>query len=121
MITQQELVDYLKEAGATDVRDLVSVLEDELGVTIPNCNEVIVPNIEVIEDEQTEFDVILTGFTGSKVDVIKEVRKITGLGLREAKDVVDNAPSTIAECVSKERAEEIKQMLEETSAIVELK
>jgi large subunit ribosomal protein L7/L12 len=72
-------------------------------------------------EEKTEFDVILTGVSGNKIQVIKEVRAITGLGLKEAKELVESAPKPIKEAVSKEEAEELKKRLEEAGATVEIK
>jgi large subunit ribosomal protein L7/L12 len=120
MITQDELVTYLKNVKVGELRELISTLEDELGVTAaPSVGPM--PIETTVVEEQLEFDVILTGFTGKKVDVIKEVRAITGVGLRDAKNMVDNAPTVILEATSKSRAEEVAAQLTAKSGTVELR
>ena len=120
--------DLLKELSAKpimEVVELVKMLEDEWGVTA--AAPVAVAAGPAAGDageaaaEQTEFDVVLTGFGEAKVGVIKAVRTITGLGLKEAKDAVEGTPSTIKEGVSKDEAEEVKKQLEEAGGSVELK
>lgn len=120
--------DLLKELSAKpimEVVELVKMLEDEWGVSA--AAPVAVAAGPAAGDageaavEQTEFDVVLTSFGGNKVAVIKAVRTITGLGLKDAKDTVEAAPSTIKEGASKSEAEEVKQQLEEAGASVELK
>ncbi len=120
--------DLLKELSAKpimEVVELVKMLEDEWGVSA--AAPVAVAAGPAAGDageaaaEQTEFDVVLTGFGEAKVGVIKAVRTITGLGLKEAKDAVEGTPSTIKEGVSKDEAEEVKKQLEEAGGSVELK
>ena len=120
--------DLLKELSAKpimEVVELVKMLEDEWGVSA--AAPVAVAAGPAAGDageaavEQTEFDVVLTGFGQAKVGVIKAVRTITGLGLKEAKDAVESTPSTIKEGVAKDEAEEVKKQLEEAGASVELK
>jgi large subunit ribosomal protein L7/L12 len=120
--------DLLKELSAKpimEVVELVKLLEDEWGVSA--AAPVAVAAGPAAGDageaaaEQTEFDVVLTGFGQAKVGVIKAVRTITGLGLKEAKDAVEGTPSTIKEGVSKDEAEEVKKQLEEAGGSVELK
>jgi large subunit ribosomal protein L7/L12 len=119
--------DLLKELSAKpimEVVELVKMLEDEWGVSAAAPVAVAAgPAAEGGEavEEKTEFDVVMTSFGGNKVSVIKAVRTITGLGLKEAKDTVEGAPSTIKEGVSKDEAEEVKKQLEEAGASVELK
>lgn len=121
MITQDQLVDYLKNVKVGELQALITTLEDELGVTasqppmIPQQ-----PQTPVVEDK-TEFDVVLTGFEGKKVAVIKAVRTLTGLGLKEAKAAVEEAPTVIREAVSKEAAEEAAEALREKGGTVEVR
>ncbi len=120
--------DLLKELSAKpimEVVELVKMLEDEWGVSA--AAPVAVAAGPAAGDageaaaEQTEFDVVLTGFGQAKVGVIKAVRTITGLGLKEAKDAVESTPSTVKEGVAKDEAEEVKKQLEEAGGSVELK
>ena len=118
--------DLLKELSAKpimEVVELVKMLEDEWGVSAAAPVAVAAAAADVGEAavEQTEFDVVLTGFGKAKVGVIKAVRTITGLGLKEAKDTVEATPSTIKEGVSKDEAEEVKKQIEEAGGSVELK
>jgi large subunit ribosomal protein L7/L12 len=119
--------DLLKELSAKPIMEfveLVKMLEDEWGVSAAAPVAVAAgPAADAGEaaEEKTEFDVVMTSFGGNKVSVIKAVRTITGLGLKEAKDTVEGAPSTIKEGVSKDEAEEVKKQLEEAGASVELK
>jgi large subunit ribosomal protein L7/L12 len=119
--------DLLKELSAKpimEVVELVKMLEDEWGVSAAAPVAVAAgPAADAGEaaEEKTEFDVVMTSFGGNKVSVIKAVRALTGLGLKEAKDTVEGAPSTIKEGVSKDEAEEVKKQLEEAGASVELK
>jgi large subunit ribosomal protein L7/L12 len=105
-----------------ELNDLVKAIEEEFGVTAAAPVAVAAPGAAPeAAEEKTEFDVILANPGGSKINVIKVVRAITGLGLKEAKALVDEAPKPIKEGVSKEEAEEIKSKLEEAGATVELK
>ena len=120
--------DLLKELSAKpimEVVELVKMLEDEWGVSAaaPVAVAAAAPGADAgaAAEEKTEFDVVMSSFGGNKVAVIKAVRAITGLGLKEAKDTVEGAPSTIKEAVSKDEAEEFKKQLEEAGATVELK
>jgi large subunit ribosomal protein L7/L12 len=119
--------DLLKELSAKpimEVVELVKMLEDEWGVSAAAPVAVAAgPAADAGEAaaEKTEFDVVMTSFGGNKVSVIKAVRTLTGLGLKEAKDTVEGAPSTIKEGVAKDEAEEVKKQLEEAGATVELK
>jgi len=120
--------DLLKELSAKpimEVVELVKMLEDEWGVSAAAPVAVAAAagagDAAAAAEEKTEFDVIMTSFGGNKVAVIKAVRAITGLGLKEAKDTVEGAPSPIKEGASKDEAEEFKKQLEEAGATVELK
>jgi len=118
--------DLLKELSAKpimEVVDLVKMLEEEWGVSAAAPVAVAAAGAADAApvEEKTEFDVVMTSFGENKVSVIKAVRTMTGLGLKEAKDAVEGAPSTIKEAVSKEDAETFKKQLEEAGASVELK
>ena len=120
--------DLLKELSAKpimEVVELVKMLEEEWGVSaaapVAAAAAAAGGDAAAAAEEKTEFDVVMTSFGGNKVAVIKAVRAITGLGLKEAKDAVEGAPSTIKEAVSKDEAEELKKQLEEAGASVELK
>jgi large subunit ribosomal protein L7/L12 len=119
--------DLLKELSAKpimEVVELVKMLEDEWGVSAAAPVAVAAgPAADAGDaaEEKTEFDVVMTSFGANKVSVIKAVRAITGLGLKEAKDAVEGAPSTIKEGVAKDEAEDVKKQLEEAGASVELK
>jgi len=119
--------DLLKELSAKpimEVVELVKMLEEEWGVSAAAPVAAAAgPAADAGEaaEEKTEFDVVMTSFGGNKVAVIKAVRAITGLGLKEAKDAVEGAPSTVKEGVAKDEAEEVKKQLEEAGAAVELK
>jgi large subunit ribosomal protein L7/L12 len=119
--------DLLKELSAKpimEVVELVKMLEDEWGVSAAAPVAVAAgPAGEAAgaEEEQTEFNVVMTNFGANKVSVIKAVRTITGLGLKEAKDAVESAPTVVKEGVSKDDAEEVKKQLEEAGAAVEIK
>jgi large subunit ribosomal protein L7/L12 len=119
--------DLLKELSAKpimEVVELVKMLEDEWGVSAAAPVAVAAgpaADAGAAAEEKVEFDVVMTSFGGNKVSVIKAVRALTGLGLKEAKDAVEGAPSTIKEGVSKDEAEDVKKQLEEAGATVELK
>ena len=118
--------DLLKELSAKpimEVVELVKMLEEEWGVSAaaPVAVAAVAADAGAAAEEQTEFDVLMTSFGANKVSVIKTVRALTGLGLKEAKDAVEGAPSTIKEGVSKDEAEDVKKQLEEAGAAVELK
>lgn len=120
----QEVIDIVKELTVLELSELVKALEDEFGVSAAAPVAVAAaPAAGAAEaaEEQTEFDVVLTSAGDKKINVIKVVREITGLGLKEAKALVDEAPNPVKEKISKEEAEEIKGKLEEAGAGVELK
>ena len=122
----QNLVDQLSALTVLEAADLAKALEEKWGVSAAAAVAVAGPAggagaAAPAEEEKTEFDVILTGDGGKKINVIKEVRAITGLGLKEAKDLVEAAPKPIKEGVAKDEAEKIKKQLEEAGATVEIK
>lgn len=119
VINKEQILDAVAEMSVMDVADLISMMEKKFGVS----SVVAVPSVdpsEVIE-EKTEFDVVLRTIGANKVTVIKAVRGATGLGLKEAKDLVESAPTTLKEGVSKEAADTLKKALEEAGASVEIK
>ena len=122
-LTAQELIDAIKELTVLELNDLVKACEEEFGVSAAAGVVVAAagPAAGAAEEEKTEFDVELTEVGAEKVKVIKVVREITGLGLKEAKDAVDGAPKIIKEGASKEEAEDIKKKLEEVGAKATLK
>ncbi len=121
-LTTEEFIAAIKELSVLELNDLVKACEEEFGVSAAAGVAVVAAGgAAEAAEEKDEFDVELTSFGDSKVKVIKVVREVTGLGLKEAKDVVDNAPKVIKEAVSKAEAEEIKGKLEEVGATVTLK
>ena len=120
------LVDQLSELTVLEAAELSKLLEEKWGVSAAAAVAVAAPGAgggaaAPAAEEKTEFDVILTGDGGKKINVIKEVRAITGLGLTEAKTLVESAPKAVKEGVAKDEAEKIKKQLEEAGATVELK
>ena len=120
-LSAQELIDAIKELTVLELNDLVKACEEEFGVSAAAGVVVAAAGPAAEVEEKTEFDVELTEVGAEKVKVIKVVREVTGLGLKEAKDVVDGAPKMLKEAASKEEAEEIKKKLEEVGAKVTLK
>ena len=120
-LTAQELIDAIKEMTVLELNDLVKACEEEFGVSAAAGVVVAAAGPAAEVEEKTEFDVELTEVGSEKVKVIKVVREVTGLGLKEAKDVVDGAPKVLKEGASKEEAEEIKKKLEEVGAKATLK
>ena len=125
-LTQEDVIEYIKGMSVLEVSDMVKKLEEELGVTaaaampVAAVGAVAAGGGEAAE-EKTEFDVVLTAVGDKKINVIKAVREVTSLGLKEAKDLVEGAPKAIKEGVSKDEAEEIKKKFEAAGAQVELK
>lgn len=121
-LTAQELIDAIKELTVLELNDLVKACEEEFGVSAA-AGVVVAAAGEAgpAAEEKTEFDVELSEVGAEKVKVIKVVREATGLGLKEAKEMVDSAPKVLKEAVSKEEAEELKKKLEEVGAKVSLK
>ena len=120
-LTAQELIDAIKELTVLELNDLVKACEEEFGVSAAAGVVVAAAGPAEAAEEKTEFDVELTEVGPNKVKVIKVVREATGLGLKEAKDLVDNAPKTLKEAASKEEADDIKAKLEAEGAKVTLK
>jgi large subunit ribosomal protein L7/L12 len=119
-MTKDQILEAVKNMTVLELNDLVKAIEEEFGVTAAAPVAVAAAGGAAAE-EQTEFDVILTSAGDQKIKVIKAVREVTGLGLKEAKELVDNTPKAIKEAASKEEAEEIKAKLEEVGAGVEVK
>ena len=119
----QTIIDTVKELSVIELSELVKAFEEEFGVSAAAPVAVAVAGgaAAAAEEEQTEFDVILANAGANKINVIKVVREITGLGLKEAKEVVDGAPKAVKEKVEKAEAEEIKKKLEDAGATVEVK
>ena len=121
-LTAQEFIEAIKELSVLELNELVKACEEEFGVSAAAGVVVAAAGpAAATEEEKTEFDVELTDVGAEKVKVIKVVREVTGLGLKEAKDVVDGAPKVVKEGASKEEAEDIKKKLEEVGAKVTLK
>ena len=122
-LTTDEIIDALKEMTLLEASELVKAIEDTFGVSAAAPAAVVAaPAAGAAEaEEKTEFDVVLEGFGDNKIAVIKAVREITGLGLKEAKELVDGAPKAIKEKVSADDAEAAKAKLEEAGATVEVK
>ena len=125
-ITKDQVIEFISNMSVLEMSELVKEMEDKFGVSAAAA-AVAAPvsagtgDAAAPAEEKTEFDVILTSIGEKKINVIKEVRGITGLGLKEAKEAVESAPKAIKEGVSKEEAEEVKKKLEEAGASVELK
>ncbi len=124
-VKQEEILETISKMTVMEVVDLVAAMEEKFGVSAAAPVAVAAagaaPGAEAAAEEKTEFDVVLKSFGGNKVAVIKAVRAMTGLGLKEAKDTVEGAPATIKEGVSKDDAEKMKKDLEEAGAEVEVK
>nr|HID58971.1 50S ribosomal protein L7/L12 [Desulfobacterales bacterium] len=124
-ITKEDVIEFIANMSVLDLSELIKELEDKFGVSAAApiavqaapAGEAAAP----AEEEKTEFDVVLTGFGDKKIQVIKVIRSITGLGLKDAKELVDNVPRRVKEAVSKEEAEDIKRQLEEAGGSVEIK
>ena len=121
-LSKEDILNAIAEMSVMDVVELVSAMEEKFGVSAAAAVAAAPAAAEAAAvEEQTEFDVILTGIGEKKVNVIKVVRAATGLGLKEAKGVVDSAPAPLKEGATKEEAEELKKLLEEAGASVEIK
>ncbi len=123
-VSREEIKEALGQMPVLELVDLIKELEDEWGVSAAAPVAVAAPGAggdAAAAEEKTEFDVVMTSFGEGKVPVIKAVRAITGLGLKDAKDLVEGAPATIKEGVSKDESEEVKKQLEEAGASVEIK
>ena len=125
-ITKEDVIEWLSNQSVLEISGLVKDLEEKWGVSAaaPVAAVAAAPAADgggAEEEEKTEFDVVLKSFGSNKIAVIKEVRGITGLGLKEAKDLVESAPKAIKEATTKDDAEELKKKLEATGAEVEIK
>lgn len=121
-VSKEDILEAVSSMTVMDVVELISMMEEKFGVSAAAAVAVAPAAAPAaVVEEQTEFNVILTGAGANKVNVIKAVRAITGLGLKEAKDVVEGTPSTIKEGVSKDEAAKLKKDLEEAGATVEVK
>ncbi len=120
-MTTEQILEAVKEMTVLELNDLVKAIEEEFGVTAAAPVAAGGGGGGAVEEEKSEFDVILTSAGDKKIQVIKAVREITGLGLKEAKALVDEAPKAIKEGVAKEEAEEVQGKLEEAGASVEVK
>ncbi len=126
-VTQDQVVEYIKNISVMELSKLVKTLESELGVSAAAAAPVVVAGpagggaAAAPAEEKTEFNVVLTDVGANKINVIKAVREVTSLGLKEAKDLVEGAPKPIKEGVAKDEAEAIKKKFEEAGAKVEIK
>jgi large subunit ribosomal protein L7/L12 len=127
-LTKEDVIKYIEEMPVLELAELVKELEDRFGVTAAAPMAVgVAPSAAPgasaapAEEEQAEFDVVLTGFGDKKIQVIKAVREVTSLGLKEAKDLVEGVPQTVKEKIAKEEADKIKQKLEEAGGTAEIK
>jgi large subunit ribosomal protein L7/L12 len=120
-MSKDQIIEAVKNMTVLELNDLVKAIEEEFGVTAAAPVAAAGAGAGAVVEEQTEFDVILTSAGDQKIKVIKAVREVTGLGLKEAKEVVDNTPKAVKEGASKEEAEEIKAKLEAVGAGVEVK
>ncbi|MCH8836444.1 MAG: 50S ribosomal protein L7/L12 [Candidatus Marinimicrobia bacterium] len=124
-LNRKDILGYLETANMLEISGLIEDIEEKFGVTAAAPVAVAAvagaAGAEAVAEEQTEFDVVLISFGEKKINVIKVVREVTSLGLKEAKDVVDKAPNTVKEGISKAEAEELKAKLESAGATVELK
>ena len=121
-IKREDVLKYLENSNMLEISELISEIEEKFGVTAAApVAAAAAPVAAAAAEEKTEFDVIMTSFGEKKINVIKAVRKITALGLKEAKDLVESTPAKIKEAISKSDAESIKKELEEVGAIIELK
>jgi len=124
-VSKEDILESIANMSVMDVVDLIASMEEKFGVSaavaVAAAPAAAAGAEAAAAEEQTEFDVVMTSFGSNKVAVIKVVRAITSLGLKEAKDLVEGAPSTIKEAVTKEEAEGIKKQLEEAGASVEVK
>jgi len=128
-LNQQQVIDYIKGISVLELSQLVKALEEELGVSAAAAMPMMMPGMMAggapgagaAAEEKTEFDVVLTEVGEKKINVIKVVREVTSLGLKEAKDLVEGAPKPIKEAVAKDEAEAIKKKFEEVGAKVEIK
>ena len=121
-VSKNEILETISNMSVMEVVELIEAMEEKFNVSAAAAAvAVAAPAAAAAEEEKTEFDVVMSSFGENKVNVIKAVRTITGLGLKEAKDLVEGAPSTVKEAVSKAEAADIKKQLEEAGASVDIK
>ena len=124
-ITKDQILDAISDMSVMDVVSLIEAMEEKFGVTAAAAMPVAMAaaggDAGAAAEEKTEFDVVMTSFGDKKINVIKAIRVITGLGLKEAKEMVEKTPATVKEAVSKDDAEAVKKQLEEAGAAVEVK
>jgi len=122
-VSKEDILDTISSMSVMEVVDLIEAMEEKFGVSAAAAVAVAAPGAGEASaaEEQTEFDVVMSSFGGNKVSVIKAVRGITGLGLKEAKELVESAPAKIKEGISKDEAEDMKAKLEEAGASIEVK
>ncbi len=123
-LSKDEILEAIAEMSVMDICDLVSAMEEKFGVSAAAAVAVAGPAVAgdaAAAEEKTEFDVVMTSFGSNKIAVIKAIRAITGLGLKEAKDMVEGVPATVKEGISKDEAEDLKKQLVEAGAEVDLK
>ncbi len=122
-VTKEEIIEALKEMTLLEASELVTMIEETFGVSAaaPVAVAAVAAADAPAEEEKTEFDVVLEGFGDNKIAVIKVVREITGLGLKEAKEAVESAPKAIQEGIAKDKAEEIKAKIEEAGGAATIK
>lgn len=126
-ISREDVMSWIESASILEINDLVKDLEEKFGVTAAAAAPVAVTGAPAggaaaaAEEEKSEFDVVLTAVGDKKINVIKAVREVTSLGLKEAKDLVESAPKAVKEGIAKEEADEIKKKFEEAGATVEIK
>lgn len=122
-VSKEEILETISNMTVMEIVDLISAMEEKFGVSAAAAVAAVpvAAAAAPVVEEKTEFDVVMTSFGANKVNVIKAIREITGLGLKEAKDLVEGVPSTVKEGVAKQEAENIKKKLEEAGATVEIK
>ena len=124
-VSKEDILETISNMSVMDVVDLISAMEEKFGVSaaapVAIAAGPAAGGEAAAEEEQTEFDVVLTSFGASKVPVIKAVREITGLGLKEAKDLVEGVPAVVKDGIAQNEADELKKKLEEVGATVEIK
>ena len=124
-VSKEDILSAIADMSVMDLVELIEAMEEKFGVTaaaaVAAAPAAAGGDAGAAAEEQTEFDVVLTGFGDKKVGVIKAVREVTGLGLKEAKELVESAPAPVKEGASKDEAEEIKKKIEEAGGTVELK
>ncbi len=121
-VSKEDILETISNMTVMEVVDLISAMEEKFGVSAAAAVAVAAPAAAApVVEEKTDFDVVMTSFGANKVNVIKVIRELTGLGLKEAKDLVEGVPSTVKEAVSKQESDDVKKKLEEAGASVEIK